>query len=343
MILRLLAAAALAFGLSGCVTGQASTACAPEQGLHFVCGTGAMEDVAAIPGTSWLIGSNLNVGTPARLRLIDREAARVADLATDFSLAAQTMGDCPAPPDPARWSVSGLALDGSRLLAINQGDRMAVELFALDLTGARPALRWQGCAIMPPGTQPNALTPDGQGGFYVVSFHNPADPQPWAHMAQGEPTGSVWHWQAGTGFTQVVAGPLVGGNGIALSPDGGSLWISAWGAGQLVALDLASGARRVVPLGFLPDNLHFAADGTLLVAGQRAEVAAIGACGPRCPQQWLVARVDPASGAVATLLQGTGSAAIDYAAGVRAVDGELWVTLRSDGRIGRFAVGQSGG
>jgi hypothetical protein len=340
MILRLLTAAALALGLSGCMTTPQTTACAPEQGLDFVCGTGAMEDVAAIPGTPWLIGGNLNVGTPARLRLIDRSASTVVDLATDFAATAQRAANCPGPPDPARWSVSGLALDGSRLLAINHGDRMAVELFALDLSGTRPSLRWQGCAMMPPGTQPNALTPDGQGGFYVVSFHNPADPQPWAHMARGEPTGSVWHWRPESGFAQVVAGPLVGGNGIALSPDGSTLWISAWGAGQLVALDLASGARRVFALPFLPDNLHFAADGALLVAGQRADVLAIGACGPRCPQLWVVARVDPVSGAVTVLLDGAGSTAIDYAAGVREVDGQLWVTMRSDGRIGRFAPGQ---
>lgn len=336
MIQRLLAVAALVLGLSACATTAQISACAPEQGLHFVCGTGAMEDVAAIPGTPWLIGSNLNVGSPARLRLIDRAAMQVSDLATDFTSPPQPVGQCPGPPDPSRWSVSGLALDGARLLAINHGDRMAVELFTLDLTGARPKLQWQGCAPMPSGTLPNALTPDGSGGFYVVSFHNPADPQPWAHMAQGEPTGSVWHWREGRGFTQLPAGPLVGGNGIALSPDGQSLWISAWGAGQLVQLDLASGARRVVPLGFLPDNLHFAANGALLVAGQRADVAAIGACGPRCPQGWVVAQVAPVSGTVTSLLEGTGSAAIDYAAGVREVDGQLWLTLRSDGRIGRL-------
>lgn len=335
MILRWVAAA-LALGLSSCVTPAATTACAPEQGLHFVCGTGAMEDVAAIPGTPWLIGGELNLGAPARLRLIDRAGLTVADLATDFAPPTVLVGDCPGPPDPQRWSVSGLALDGARLLVINHGDRMAVELFALDRSGAQPWLHWQGCALMPPGTLPNALTPDGSGGFYVVSFHDPADGQAFAHMAQGQATGSVWHWRPGQGFAPVAAGPLVGGNGIALAPDGGTLWISAWGAGELVALDLASGARRVVPLGFLPDNLHFAADGALLVAGQRAEVAAIGMCGPRCPQGWVVARVDPVSGAVTPLLEGAGSDAIDYAAGVREVAGTLWVTLRSDGRIGWF-------
>lgn len=339
--LRLLATAALAAALTvvlaGCATTPPAPACRPEQGLSFICGTGAVEDLAAIPGTRWLIGGNLNFGAPARLRLFDRSALTVADLVTDFTPPVQPPAQCPGPPDPARWSVSGLALDRGTLFAINHGDRMAVELFALDLSGPQPTLRWQDCAPMPPGTLPNALTPAGAGGFYVVSFHDPADRQAFARMAQGAATGSVWHWQPGQGLVEVEAGPLVGGNGIALSPDGTTLWISAWGAGELVALDLASGVRRVIAMPFLPDNLAFAADGRLLVAGQHARVEQISVCGARCPQDWQLARVDPASGAVEVLLAGSGSQAIDYATGVREVDGVLWVTMRSDGRLGLSA------
>jgi len=187
---------------------------------------------------------------------------------------------------------------------------------------------------MPPGTLPNAVTPLPDGGLLVTSFHDPDDAQAWAKMARGEPTGRILAWHAGKGFRDLPGGSMSGGNGIALSPDGRWIYASAWSGRRLVVLSRRDGSRREIPLDFLPDNLHVQPDGSLLVGGQRTTVEAVAACsGPRCPQPWLVARVDPRSGAVQTLLAGNGTAQVDYACGALRVDGTLFVTVRGDRRI----------
>ena len=68
--------------------------------------------------------------------------------------------------------------------------------------------------------------------------------------------------------------------------------------------------------------------------GQRTTVQSIAACnGPHCPQPWIVARVDPRSGAVRHLLTGAGTATVDYACGALLVEGTLYVSVRGDRRI----------
>src|SRR5262245_37795162 len=37
-----------------------SASCADEEGLHFICGPVASEDLVQVPGTRWLIASGLN-------------------------------------------------------------------------------------------------------------------------------------------------------------------------------------------------------------------------------------------------------------------------------------------
>jgi len=219
---------------------------------------------------------------------------------------------------------------------------MAIEIFAVDARTARPQLRWMGCAPLPPGTLPNAVTALPDGGLLVISFYDPTDPDAWKRMAAGQHTGRILQWHARRGFEAVANSATSGGNGIATSADGSLIYASSWSSRQLLVLSRRDGSRREIPLDFMPDNIHRLADGSLLVAGQRTTVTAIEACtGARCPQPWVIARVQPASGSsgadrvdrVEQLLTGTGSAAIDYACGALAVNGTLYITARGDQRI----------
>jgi len=84
----------------------------------------------------------------------------------------------------------------------------------------------------------------------------------------------------------------------------------------------------------MPDNIHRLRDGSLLVGGQRTTVDAIRACnGPQCPQPWVVARIEPATGAVTELVSGAGNPEINYACGAVAVAGTVFITVRGDQRI----------
>lgn len=320
--------------------------CAPSAGLHYICGPKASEDLVHIPHSPWLIASGMNVGEPAHLYLIDtvhKSASIVFPTAADRPPGARQAG-CSGPPDPARMSLDGLALRaGTRglhtLYAANHGDRMAIEFFAIDARGAEPTLRWSGCAPLPPGTLPNAVTTLPDGGLLVISFYDPNDAQAWTRMAAGQNTGRILQWHAATGFEPVPHSATSGGNGIETSADGQWIYASSWSSRQLVILSRKDGSRRAIALNFMPDNIHRLADGSLLVAGQRTTVAAIRACtGAQCPQPWVVARVQPRTGDIQRLLSGAGSAAVNYACGALAVNGTLYLTVRGDQRLAYKAL-----
>jgi len=317
--------------------------CAPGDGLHYICGPEASEDLVRVPATRWLIASGMNVGTPAHLYLVDsqRKLAVIAfplDAAEPPPPPASTMG-CSGPPDPARMSLDGLALrpgTGGRhtLYAANHGDRMAVEIFAVEAGGNRPRLRWIDCAPLPGTTLPNAVSTLPGAAFLVISFYDPTDPSAWARMARGAMTGRILQWHPGQGFAPLPDSATSGGNGLETSADGSTVYASSWSARRLVVLSLRDGTRREIALDFMPDNIHRLADGSLLVGGQRTSVAAIHACsGPQCPQPWVIARVEPRSGRVQELVRGTGTTAVNYACGAVAVAGTLFITVRGAERI----------
>jgi hypothetical protein len=319
---------------------SAAVACAPSAGLHYICGPQASEDLVRIPHSPWLIASGMNVGQPAHLYVIDTvHKSSAIVFPTAAGTPAGAPAGCSAPPDPARMSMDGLALRAGHhgihtLYAANHGDRMAIEFFAIDARGAAPTLRWIGCAPLPAGTLPNAVTTLADGGLLVISFYDPTDPAAWTRMAAGQTTGRILQWHAASGFEPVSDSATSGGNGIETSADGQQIYASSWSSRQLVILSRRDGSRRAIPLNFMPDNIHRLADGSLLVAGQRTTVAAIRACtGAQCPQPWVIARVQPRTGRVQSLLSGAGSAVLNYACGALAVNGTLYITVRGDQRI----------
>lgn len=315
-----------------------NSACAPVPGFRSICGPMATEDLVQVPGTDWLIGSGLDIGAGGHLYLID--AVRL-----DAYVAAPAAGggspECLAAPDLAAISISGLALaDGgngrSRLYAVNHGSRKAIEIFEVQGRGRqRPLIHWRDCVALPDNTAPNAVAVFPDGSLVISSFRDEADPDSWGKMDRGEVQGAVLAWDRSRGLHQLDLGQLSGPNGVAASADGMLLFVSDWGHRRLLVIDRSSHRLvRSIPLPFLPDNIHLAVDGRLLVAGQASTPAAIGACnGPACPQPWIVVAIDPASGAVQELASGPGSEQVSYAASAIAAAGRKFITVRSDGRI----------
>ena len=348
-ILLLFAAAsadhlASAAGAAASGASAITASCAPSDGLHYICGPVASEDLARIPHSRWLIASGLNVGRPAHLFLIDTRRKSAAVLfplgKPHLEMDAEFASSCTGPPDLARLSTDGLALrQGSggvhRLYAANHGDRMAIEVFRVDTRGAgSPRLRWIGCLPMPPHTLPNAVAALPDGGVLAISSYDPDDTSAWSRMARGEPTGQIFEWRPGRGFQALPRGATSGGNGLEASTDGRLIYASAWSAREIIVLSPSDGTRRVIPLTFMPDNIHRLENGALLVGGQATTVEAIRSCaGPQCPQPWVIARVDPASGWVRILAQGPGTAAINYACGALLIERTLYISERGAARI----------
>jgi hypothetical protein len=317
----------------------AADPCSPSDGLNYVCGPVASEDLVRIPHSRWLIASGMNVGAPAHLYLIDSRRKRALIVAAPGARSDSLSGTgCGGPPDPLRMSLDGLALrPGAHgrhtLYAANHGDRMAIEIFSIDARAERPRVRWLDCAPLPEKTLPNAVATLPGGGFLVISFYDPTDPQAWSRMARGQMTGRILQWRPGQGFSAVPHGATSGGNGLESSADGSLVYASSWSARRLVVLSLRQGTRREIALDFMPDNIHRLADGSLLVAGQRTTVDAIHGCGAQCPQPWVIARVEPRTGAVQELLSGPGTPALNYACGAVAVADTLFITARGDQRL----------
>jgi hypothetical protein len=248
-------------------------------------------------------------------------------------------GGCTGRPDSARISTDGISIragkDGKHTLyAANHGDRAAIEIFQIDARGPEPLATWIDCVPLPAGTLANAVVPVADGGIIVSSFYDPRDKEAWARMDRGEGTGSLWEWHPGAGFRRLDTGAISGANGLAISEDGQTLYVSAWSGRALLVLDRRTGHIRTIPLDFLPDNIKRAPDGTLLVAGQRSSVARIAACnGPDCPQDWIIARVDADRGTVTPLITRQGNALINYACGALQVGDTLYISARGDRRV----------
>ncbi len=317
--------------------------CAAQGAMTFICGVDGAEDSVAVPGTHWLIASGLAFGTPNTLKRIDTTSGRVEPLypaAATNRLDARTYPACSGPPDPSTFSTGGLALrtlghNRALLYAVHSGGRDSIEAFEIDASGAAPTATWIGCVPMPERTNANAVTALRDGGIAIASMDDGSADRMARHVA-GEALGAVYEWQPRSGLRQLPGVKLRGGNGIVESPDGRSLFVSAWSGSEIVRIRRDGRAPPTsIKLDYLPDNLKWAADGSILVGGQRAPVSAIANCtGATCIDDWLIAKLDPRTLKSRTLVDGKGTPVVNYATGATELDGALYITNRGAGRIG---------
>jgi hypothetical protein len=292
--------------------------CRPSGDMSFACGIPAPEDLVAIAGSPWIVASSMPQGTGVGgIYLINSRNNDVhrVDLAADRArLPAFASGEdeavaaarC-APLDAGKFVSHGLSFgqgkDGiHRLYVVGHGGREAVELFNVDARGDRPVVRWAGCVPMPEGVEANSVAALPEGGFLVTTLYDPGEtawPVRMGKLASAAPVGAVFEWHAASGFTRLAIPPISGPNGIAVSADGGSVYLAGWGDRIVRRID-RSGRELAKPvkLDFLPDNLHWAPDGSLLVAGQPTDVQSLFACATGkdrpvyCVTRWSAARLD---------------------------------------------------
>jgi lactonase len=121
-------------------------------------------------------------------------------------------------------------------------------------------------AILPPvaGYLPNDLVFDTKGGFYFTDFKGNAT----------EPKGGVYYVVPDLSTIKAVLPNLAMANGLALSPDGKSLWATEFGRNLLHRIELAD-ATTIAPIGSAiayhfvgpaPDSMRTDADGNVYVA-----------------------------------------------------------------------------
>ncbi len=319
----------------------ATSACAAEGRVHYLCGVDNVEDMVLAPGTRWIIASGMSgphdpVG---HLYAIDSRAKTFVALTPDVSGPARApYADCHGPADRSKLAPHGLALaPGGRgrgtLYVVNHGGREAVELFDLDARSGPPRLTWIGCVLMPDHGSGNAVAPLPDGGFVVTKFEDAGDPEAFDKMADMKRTGALYRWTPGAGFAEVPGSVMSGANGVEASADGRWMVANAWPEKRVIRFDL-KGVSKPVPIRvpFLPDNVRAAPGGSMLVAGQDSDMRTLLACKvERCPHAWTVSRLDPATMAPRTVLHIDGTQAFSDATVGLQVGRTIWVgTYRGD-------------
>ena len=288
----------------------AGNGCAPVGELHFICGPHHPEDLVQIPGTQWILVSGLGGGLPGSapgpgdLYLLNAKDKRWHSIA-QASLAAvkrntKIYGDCP-PPDAAQFISHGLAIRAGgggqhTLYAVNHGGRESVEVFSIDARGAQPRLTWTGCAVVTDSVWLNAVTPLPHDGFIVTDTFDPKDPQGREKMGNGQYAGAVYQWQPGKGFTLLPG--ITGDNGVALSGDGKWLYFNWFFGSSVIRVARADYSNQTkVAMDFLPDNIHYAPDGSLYVTGQNVDPKQLMAGCPTgdCLHGTTIVKLDPAT------------------------------------------------
>jgi hypothetical protein len=307
--------------------------------LSFLPGPVNPEDLVAIPHSRWLIASNFLMDrgkeNPGDLYLIDRRQRTWTTLLSNADLSGPARAEysaCPGPPAHNSFGSHGLALrEGSnghhQLYVVNHVARESVEILEVASERDTVGLRWVGCVLMPGGTLANAVAPLPDGGFVVTSMFDRSDPDRWKKVAEGADTGVVYRWEPKEGLTRVAGTEASGNNGIVVDATG-TLFVAAWSGRTVFRMKLSNGAivRQGVPLDFLPDNLRWAPDGSILIAGQKRDLSKFfEPCHPApCRIPWVAARLNPKTLQVSVITESDGTDFSDATTALE-VGNEIWL------------------
>ena len=154
---------------------------------------------------------------------------------------------------------------------MNHGGNESVEVFDVDLDRPRPTLRWVGGVELPGRTAGNDVAAVDDG--FVLSTNGDPSGASQVTVEQalaGEDTGGVLEWSPAGGWALLPGTQINTANGVAVSPDGGWVYIGGWNSRCIKRVRRGDGAHpetTTVGLNMMVDNLTWSASGRLLAAG----------------------------------------------------------------------------
>jgi hypothetical protein len=322
-----------------------------------VCRFSNPEDIDLLPDNHSLIISQIgSMKRPASGTLVFYDTVTKA-LTPAFPLPHKTVFDvnsnwgaanCPGMPG-SEFSPLGISVrqrnDGRwQVAATNQGQRVSVEMFELLNENEHYSLEWRGCVIPPDGSFLNDVSLLRNGGFVASHMFDKRDPVIFGFStgvwkAQlGINTGYVLEWQPQASETfRVLAeshGPFM--NGIQLSADDTTVYVSVTSADEVRKLDRLTGKRLASAHVVQPDNLTWDNQSHLLAAslngGKFEHLACINHPGATCALGFGIVRIETRSMATETIFQHEG-APMGAATVARQVGDALYLGSFSGDRI----------
>jgi len=328
-------------GTTSSVLAQGAAAdCSPEQGVSYLCGFIVPEDVVNVGSTGLVLASGHRA--PGHLYLIDPAAGTSSELIHSAAFSQRhdtaTFAGCPGPLNLEAFDVHGISVAETAprrfsLYTTSHGEREAIEVYELDLSGAAPMLAWTGCVMLQQDGYFNAVVRLADGGFVATRMRD-ADVNN-NNVPPGRITGRLFEWHPG-GRVQAIAGTdLSLPNGIDASADGRHLYVAATGTQELVHFDRGTTpiGKRAASLPMRPDNIHWDANGKLVIAGRNPGPA--GCSGAACDAGWTAIEADPESLSFSVLGSVDGRASMQRASAAIRLGDEIWVGSNQD-RVARF-------
>jgi hypothetical protein len=333
--------------------GATASDCAPAGEVKFICNAPDNEDWAPIPGSHWVIGSDLAPsGQQGYLHLFDTRNDTVADVQpADIAIRPDKTRypDCPGPVDMKVFGPHGLDLTRSggehrTLYAVNHGGRESVEVFAVDLSGPRPSFAWTGCVVAPKGFWPDAVASLPDGAIIVTSLWDPTDPKRLDKLRNGAPVGALDEWRPGKGWSQVLGSAgLSGPNGVIASADGREVYVAVWSGREVARISRGTLPVKVakVPTGFLTDNLRWSPDDRMIfVGGQDDSVQHVLDCfessAVNCNVPFKIDAMNPSTLKLTTVVKSGVYGVMGGGTGAIETDHQIWVSSFRADRIAIF-------
>jgi hypothetical protein len=287
------------------------TDCAASQDARPICGFHDPEDLALLPTAHALVVSEMGAPDGSRpgglsflpLESESRTPAYPLPGAADAA-PSPGWGDpaCPGAPGE-KLAPHGLDLarrpDGSlELLVVNHGGRESVELFEVADSAQAPALSWRGCVLAPEDALLNDVAALPDGGFVTTHFISRTHPFRSSLLGLLRfPSGRVLEWHAGSAMRPIPGTDGPAPNGIAVSPDGETLYVDEYFADEVRKIERRTGKLLGKADIESPDNVNWAPGGKLLVASQNAPLNEILACTTlehgQCPFHFSIVLLDP--------------------------------------------------
>jgi hypothetical protein len=326
----------------------AAETCAPSGELNFLCGMKNPEDLASLPGGRWIVASGM--APKSGLHLVDGDNKTWERWIAPVTARAKAPFDkCPAQPPADELQIHGISVRDkgnghATLYAVNHGGkeeitqmnvgrgREAIEVFDVDMTGAKPTLSWEGCVPMPGELVANSVASGPDGAIFATVMLHPDNVM--EDLWKGIPTGAVYKWTPGApGFQRVAGTELTANNGIEVSPDGKTLYVN--GLDMVTMFTNTNPANRLngvkIKNGFA-DNIHWVG-GRLVVAGPRTDLCAPTAGGVPCQEGYYVADVDPKTLAITTLAEGPANSKFSGTSVGLPVGKTLWIGSYSANKL----------